>query len=120
MADRPLFDIPIDTTLEDYYVTTRFLDAGILVNLSASPPGEKGVYRYFYHAYIYETSASIAWEDVKAEIGAGPDLLNDGTLVCWFYQNDPTSFNYDLMRFDPVTGTKTPLLGNAWLIEFIP
>jgi hypothetical protein len=120
IADRPLFDIPIDTALEDYYVTTRFFDTGILVNLSASPPGEKGVYRYFYHAYVYETSTSIAWEDVNAETSACPDLLNDGTLVCWSYQTDPTSVTYDLIRFDPASEKKTTLVENAWLIEFIP
>lgn len=121
VADRPLFDIPIDTELEDYFVmSVRFHDAGIVANLSPSVPGEKNVYRFFYHAYVYETSASIAWEDVNAEIGTCPDLLNDATLVCWFYQTDPTSLNYDLIRFDPVAGTKTVLLENAWLIEFIP
>ena len=120
IADRPLFDIPIDTSLEDYLVTVKFLDNGIIVNLSPSVPGEKNVYRYFYHAYVYETSTSIAWEDVNAEIGTCTDLLNDGTLVCWFYQTDPTSINYDLIRFDPVTGAKTLLLKNAWLIDFVP
>ena len=120
IADRPLFDIPIDTTLEDYLVTTRFFDTGILVNLSPSVPGEKGVYRYFYHTYVYETSTSIAWEDVNAEIGACSDLLNAGTLVCWFYQTDPTSINYDLIRFDPVTGTKVTLLEDVWWIDFTP
>jgi len=120
IADRPLFDIPIDTSLEDYLVTVKFLDNGIIVNLSPSVPGEKSVYRYFYHTYTYETSTSSAWEDVNAEIGTCPDLLNDGTLVCWFYQTDPTSISYDLIRFDPVTGAKTLLLKNAWLIDFAP
>jgi len=120
VADRLLFDIPIDTNLENDLVTARFFDTGILVNLSPSVPGEKGVYRYFYHAYVYETSASIGWENVNAGIGTCTDLLNDGTLVCWFYQTDPTSINYDLIRFDPVTGAKTPLLKNAWLIDFAP
>jgi hypothetical protein len=88
IADRTLFDIPIDTKLEDYYLmSARFFDTGILINLSASVPGEKNVYRFFYHAYVYETSASIAWEDV---------------------------------RFDLTTGTKTVLLENVWLIDFIP
>jgi len=119
IADRPLFDIPIDTTLEDYLVTARFLDTGILVNLSPSVPGEKNVYRFFYHAYVYDTANSIAWEDVNAEINSCSDLLKDGTLVCWFYRTD-SSNNFDLMRFDPVTGTKTPLLENAWLIDFTP
>ncbi len=118
VADRPLFDIPIDTELEDYFVmSVRFHDAGIVVNLSPSVPGEKNVYRFFYHAYVYETSAPIAWEDVNAEINSCPDLLEDGTLVCWFYRTDST--NFDLIRFDPVTGTKTALLENAWLIDFI-
>jgi hypothetical protein len=120
LADRPLFDIPIDTTLDNYFVTVRFLDMGILVTLSAAAPGGQGDYRYFYSAYVYETSTFITWEDVNFEIGACSDLLNDGTLVCWLNQADPTSIAYDLVRFDPVTGAKTLLLENAWLINFIP
>lgn len=119
VADHPLFDIPIDLELEDYLVmSTRFYDTGILVNLSPFVPGEKNVYRFFYHAYVYETSASIAWEDVNAEINSCPDLLEDGTLVCWFYRTDLS--NFDLVRFDPTTGTKRVLLENSWLIEFTP
>jgi hypothetical protein len=120
LADRPLFDIPIDTTLDNYFMTVRFLDTGILVNLSAAVPGGQGDYRYFYSAYVYETSTSTTWEDVNFEIGACSDLLNDGMLVCWLFQADPTSIAYDLVRFDPVTGAKTLLLENAWLIDFIP
>jgi hypothetical protein len=117
IADRPLFDIPIDTELEDYMVmSVRFFDTGILVNLSPVVPGGQNEYRFFYHAYVYETSTSIAWEDVNAEINSCPDLLEDGTLVCWFYRADST--NFDLMRFDPATGKKTALLENAWLIDF--
>jgi hypothetical protein len=117
VADRPLFDIPIDTTLEDYFVmSTRFFDTGILINLSPSVPGEQNVYRFFYHAYVYDTATSIAWEDVNAEINSCPDLLEDGTLVCWFYRTDST--NFDLIRFDPSTGTKTVLMKNGWLIDF--
>jgi hypothetical protein len=119
IADRPLFDIPIDTDLVDYFVlSTRFLDNGIVVNLSPSVPGEKNVYRYFYHAYVYETSTSIAWEDVNAEISGCPDLLEDGSVICWFYRTDTS--NSDLVRYDPATGIKTPLLENVWLIDFTP
>ena len=119
VADQSLFDIPIDPTLEDYFVmSTRFYDTGILVNLSPSVPGGQNVYRFFYHAYVYETAVSIAWEDVNAEINSCPDLLEDGTLVCWFYRTDST--NFDLVRFDPVTGTQTVLQENAWLIDFTP
>ena len=119
VADRPLFDIPIDIALEDYMVmSARFFDDGMLVNLSASVPGRKNAYRFFYHAYVYETSASISWEDVNAEINVCPDLLADGTLICWLYPTDSTSF--DLIRFDPATGTKTTLLENAWLVDFTP
>jgi len=119
VADRPLFDMPIDPTLENYLVmSTRFYDTGIVVNLNASMPGGQNVYRFFYHAYVYETAASIAWEDVNAEINSCPDLLEDGTLVCWFYRTDST--NFDLVRFDPVSGTKTPLLENVWLVDFTP
>jgi hypothetical protein len=89
-----------------------------VVNLSPSVPGGQNDYRFFYHAYVYETAASIAWEDVNAEINSCPDLLEDGTLVCWFYRTDST--NFDLMRFDPVNGIKTPLLENVWLIDFTP
>jgi hypothetical protein len=119
VADRPLFDIPIDTDLEDYFVmSTRFHDTGIVVNLSPSVPGEKNVYRFFYHAYVYETSVSIGWEDVNAEINSCPDLLEDGSLVCWLYRTDTT--NFDLVRYDPATGTKKVLLENGWLIDFVP
>jgi len=117
MADRPLFDIPIDNTLEDYFVmSVQFFDTGILINLIPSVPSGQNEYRYFYHAYIYKTSTPIAWEDVNAEINSCPDLLDDGTLVCWFYRTDST--NFDLVRYDPATGTKTTLLGNSWLVEF--
>jgi hypothetical protein len=120
IADRPLFDIPIDTDLDDYFVlSTRFLNNGIVVNLSPSVPGEQNVYRFFYHAFVYETSESIAWEDVNAEISGCPDLLNDGALVCWFYRTD-SSNNFDLVRFDPTSDTKTILLENVWLIDFTP
>ena len=116
-ADRPLFEIPIDKALEDYFVmSVQFFDTGILVNLSPSVPGGQNEYRFFYHAYVHETSASIAWEDVNAEINGCPDLLDDGTLVCWFYRTDST--NFDLVRFDPISGTKTALLENVWLIDF--
>ncbi len=117
MADRPLFDLPIDNTLEDYFVmSVQFFDTGILVNLVPSVSGGQNEYRYFYHAYIYKTSTPIAWEDVNAEIINCPDLLEDGTLVCWFYRTDST--NFDLVRFDPASGAKTILLENVWLIEF--
>lgn len=118
IADRPLFEIPIDTALEDYSITARFFDTGILAGLSASVPGGQGMYRFFQHVHVYKTSTSIAWEDVLAEIAACPDLLNDGTLVCWFYRPDST--NFDLIRLDPANGTKKILAENAWLIEFTP
>ncbi len=117
VTDRPLFDIPIDTQLEDYYVmSARFFDTGILVNLSASVAGEQNDYRFFYSAHVYDTSTSIAWEDVNAEINSCSDLLEDGNLVCWFYRTDGT--NFDLVRFDPVAGTRTVLMENGWLIDF--
>ena len=97
-------------------MSAKFYDTGIVVNLSPSVPGGQNVYRFFYHAYVYETAASIAWEDVNAEINSCPDLLEDGTLVCWFYQTDST--NFDLVRFDPTSGKKTTLLENVWLIDF--
>ena len=119
VADRPLFSMPIDTELEDSLPDVRFLDNGILVNLSAAVPGTKhSVYHYFYHVYYYKTSTALNWEDVNAEINTCPDLLEDGTLVCWFYRTD--SSNFDLVRFDPATGTKTVLLENVWLIDFTP
>ena len=117
IADRPLFDIPIDSTLEDYFVmSARFFDTGVLINLSASVPGEQSAYRFFYSAYVYDTSTSIAWEDINAEINSCPDLLEDGNLVCWFYRTDGT--NFDLVRFDPIAGTRTVLMENGWLIDF--
>ena len=117
MADRPLFDLLIDNTLEDYFVmSVQFFDTGILINLIPSVPGGQNEYRYFYHAYVYKTSTPIAWEDVNAEINSCPDLLEDGTVICWFYRTDST--NFDLVRFDPITGEEPILLKNTWLIEF--
>src|SRR6266540_2509490 len=49
MADRPLFDMPMDSTLEDYYPTVRFFDRGILVTLGATVPSEENAYRVFDH-----------------------------------------------------------------------
>ena len=119
IADRPLFDMPIDTDLEDHLVTVRFFDNGIVANLSASVPGTKhSVYQDFYYVYYYKTSTALAWEDVNAEINSCPDLLEDGTLVCWFYRTDTS--NSDLVRFDPASETKTTLLENVWLIDFTP
>ena len=116
VADRPLFDMPIDTQLKDYYVmSARFFDTGIFINLSASDR-DQTVYRSFNYAHVYDTSTSIAWEDINAEINSCPDLLDDGTLVCWFYRTDGN--NFDLMRYDPATGKKTVLLENVWLIDF--
>ncbi len=117
ISDRPLFDMPIDTQLTDYYVmSARFYATGIFINLSASDPGDQTVYRSFNYAHVYDTATSIAWEDINAEINSCPDLLEDGTLVCWFYRTDGT--NFDLMRYDPATGKKTVLLENVWLIDF--
>ena len=67
---------------------------------------------------MYETSASIAWEDVNAEISGCPDLLEDGSVICWFYRTETS--NSDLVRYDPTTGTKALLLENVWLIDFTP
>lgn len=119
VADRPLFSMPIDTELEDYLTTIRFFDNGIVVNLSASVPGTKhSVYRNFYYVYYHETSTALNWEDVNFEITGCPDLLEDGTLICWFYRTDTS--NFDLARFDPVSETKTTLLENVWMIDSLP
>ncbi|HET7145225.1 MAG TPA: hypothetical protein VFI68_14495, partial [Anaerolineales bacterium] len=119
VADRPLFSMPIDTELEDYLTTIRFFDNGIVVNLSASVPGTKhSVYHYFYHVYYFKTSTALSWEDVNAEIDTCPDILEDGTLVCWFYRTDGT--NFDLVRYDPASATKTTLLENVWMIDSLP
>lgn len=117
IADRPLFDMPADASLEYYYTMTYFLDMGVLVNLDASVPDQKDAYRSFRHAFVYKTSTALVWEDVNQEILNCPDLLEDATLICWFYRTD---YNFDLVRFDPAAGTKTPLLENVWLIEYIP
>jgi hypothetical protein len=115
MEDRWLFDMPIDSTLQ-YYPTVRFFDTGILVTLEASSmPGGGDIYRVFDDLYLHETSTALAWEDVKTEISSCPDLLNDGTLVCWFFGND--LINFDLIRFDPATGTRITLIENTWLID---
>jgi hypothetical protein len=117
VTDRPLFSMPIDTELEEPLVTVKFFDNGLLANLSASVPGTKNsVYRNFYYLYDFKTSTALNWEDVNAEINTCPDLLEDGTLVCWFYRTDSTHF--DLIRFDPVAGTKVTLLEDVWLVDF--
>jgi len=119
VEDRPLFDMPINPDLEDPLAMVRFFDDGIVVNLSAAVPGTKhGVYRNFYHVYYHETSTAMAWEDVNFEITGCPDLLEDGSVICWFYRTDTS--NSDLIRYDPATGTKTTLLENVWLIDFTP
>lgn len=118
VEDRPLFTMPIDPDLEEYLTKASFFDDGILVNLTASVPGGQKVYRNFYHAYSYKTSTSRAWEDAKLEFNGCPDLLEDGSVVCWLYRTDTS--NADLIRYDPSSGTKTPLLENVWLIDFTP
>ena len=119
VADRPLFDIPINPDLEDPLVTVKFFDNGILAESSASEPGTKhSVYHSFYYLYDFKTSTVRAWEDVNAEINTCPDLLEDGTLVCWFYRTDGE--NFDLVRYDPASGAKTTLLENVWLIDSLP
>ncbi|NOT06030.1 MAG: hypothetical protein HOP27_15665 [Anaerolineales bacterium] len=116
VADRPLFDMPINPDLEDPLVTIKFFDNGMLADSSASEPGTKNnVYHNFYYLYDFKTSTALNWEDVNAEINTCPDLLEDGTLVCWFYRTDGD--NFDLVRFDPASGTKTTLLENVWLID---
>jgi hypothetical protein len=118
VADRPLFDMPVDPGLEDFFPTVKFLDSGILVNLTASVSGDKDAYRSFYHVYPYKTSTALAWEDVNLEYSGCPDLLDDGSVVCWLYRMDTS--NFDLIRYDPVTETKTTLLENIWLIDLTP
>lgn len=116
VADRPLFDMPINPDLEDALVTIKFFDNGILADSSASEPGTKNnVYHHFYYLYDFKTSTVVNWEDVNAEINTCPDLLEDGTLVCWFYRTDGD--NFDLVRFSPANGTKTVLMENVWLID---
>jgi len=118
VADRPLFDMPVDPALEGFLPTVKFLDTGILVNLTASVVGDKNAYRSFYYVYSYKTSTAMTWEDVNLEYSGCPDLLEDGSVVCWLYRMD--TFNFDLVRYDPVTETKTTLLENVWLIDFTP
>ena len=116
VADRPLFDIPINPDLEDPLVTIKFFDNGMLADSSASEPGTKNnVYHNFYYLYDFKTSTVLAWEDVNSEINTCPDLLEDGTLICWFYRTDGN--NFDLVRFNPASGTKTVLMENVWLID---
>ncbi|MBI5353458.1 MAG: hypothetical protein HZB50_12530 [Chloroflexi bacterium] len=116
VADRSLFDMPINPDLEDSLVTARFFENGILADLSAAEPGTNhSVYHHFYYLYNFKTSTVQVWEDVNAEINTCPDLLDDGSLVCWFYR--PDGNNFDLVRFDPASGMKTVLLENVWLID---
>jgi hypothetical protein len=110
--------MPVDPGLEDFFPTVKFLDSGILVNLTASVSGDKDAYRSFYHVYPYKTSTALAWEDVNLEYSGCPDLLDDGSVVCWLYRMDTS--NFDLIRYDPVTETKTTLLENIWLIDLTP
>ncbi len=119
IADRPLFDIPIDPELEDPLISVKFFDNGILAESSASEPGTKNsVYHNFYYLYDFKKAAVVNWGDINSEINTCPDLLEDGTLVCWFYRTDST--NFDLIRFDPANDTRTALLENNWLIDFTP
>ncbi|MDP1547113.1 MAG: hypothetical protein Q8L87_13950 [Anaerolineales bacterium] len=121
VADRPLFDMPVDPGLEEFLPpTVKFLDTGILVNLTASVSGDKDAYRSFYSVYSHKTFAAQTWEDVNLEYSDScPDLLEDGSVVCWLYRTD-ADYNFDLVRYDPATGTKTTLLENVWLIDFTP
>jgi len=117
-ADRPLFSMPAPAGLDYIAANTRYFDAGILVELAGSVPGTRNSdYRFFYHAYSYETSTTRGWEDVTGDNSACPSLLEDGSLVCWSYRTD--TLNYDLVRFDPAAGTKVPLIENVWFIDFI-
>ncbi|MFT3891310.1 MAG: hypothetical protein QM730_06720 [Anaerolineales bacterium] len=118
VADRPLFDMPADPGLENFLPTVKFLDTGILVNLTASVTGDKNAYRSFYYAYSYKTSTAQSWEDVKLEYSGCPDLLEDGSVICWRYRTDLS--NFDLIRYDPASETQTSLLENVWLIDFTP
>jgi hypothetical protein len=115
-ADRPLFEMPVDPGLENFYPTVRFLENGILVNLGASVSGEQDAYRNFYYAYAHQTSNAVAWEDENLEYGSCPDLLEDGSVVCWIY--NVNGFTFDLIRYDPASDTQTPLAENVWLIDF--
>lgn len=117
-ADRSLFDIPINPDLEDALVTIKFFDNGMLADSSASEPGTKhGVYHHFNYLYDFKTSTLLNWEDVNGEINTCPDLLEDRTLVCWFYR--PDSENFDLVRLDSADGTKTVLMENVRLIDSV-
>ncbi len=119
VADRPLFSMPIDTELEEPLVIIKFYANGLLANLSASVPGTKNSdYRNFYYLYDFKTATVLNWEDANAEINSCPDLLEDGKLVCWIYRTD--SINFDLVRFEPATGIKIPLLEDVWLVDFTP
>lgn len=117
IADRPLFDMPVDTTLDVFFTTTKFLDTGILVNLDAAVRGEENNYRNFFHAYSYNTSTAQTWEDVNLEYGGCSDLLDDGSVVCRLYSTDTS--NFDLVRHDPAGEIET-VLKNVWWIDFTP
>lgn len=115
LADQPLFDMPVNPDLEGFFATVRFFDTGIVVNLEASVSGEQDAYRNFYHVYSYKTSNALTWEDGNREYSGCPDLFEDVTIVCWLYTTDNS---FDLVRYDPATGTKTILLENAWPLDF--
>jgi len=115
LADRPLFDMPVSPDLEGFFPYVRFLDTGIVVNLEASVAGEENAYRNFYHAYFHQTSNVVDWEDVNLEYSSCPDLLEDGSIICWLYRFDTD--NFDLVRYDPAAETNTTLLEDIWMID---
>jgi hypothetical protein len=118
VTDRPLFDMPADPGLEGFFPTVKFLDTGILVNLTASVSGDKNAYRNFFYVYSHKTSTTQTWEDVNLEYNVCPDLLEDGSVVCWLYHTD--TYTSYLVRYDPASGTRTTLVENIWLIDLTP
>lgn len=116
--DRPLFDMPVEPGLEGFFPTVKFLDTGILVNLTASVTGDSDTYRSFHYAYSHNTSTARAWEDGNLEYSICPDLLEDGSVICWLSRMELS--NFDLIRYDAATETRTTLLENVWLIDFTP
>jgi hypothetical protein len=112
--------MPANAELDYFYLDVNYFDTGIVVNLTASVLSEKNVYRSFFYVYSFQTSTASTWEDVNSEISDCPDLLEDGTVVCWMYRTDTsTTYNFDLVRYDPVSGTRAALMESVLFIESI-
>ena len=109
--------IPMDPSRPTPYAYNTFYENGMLVNLSILN-ADTGSQQVIYASYNYETGNGAVWEDNAFEIVSCPALFDDGTLVCWF-SSKANPGNFDLVRFDPVSGSRTLLLENTWFVDYL-